>query len=1589
MAGDILLSPTLLRLFSGALHLIVLLTTSIAGVRARIRSNDGESREDARPLYFRRTRYSCLALSLFNLALCLFDVFYRYGGLWSIEDIVILSDFGVRALAWFHLFISLNNRWCLNASGKKYSVVLRLWWVIFALMSCYCLMVDVFYYEKHRTILKLFWASDATSLAFGLLLCYSALSMKGENAGDLGEPLLHCDHRDDGGSNMVIEGGEKGGVRVTTLSNAGVFGSIFFSWMSPLISLGYKKKLDMKDVPSVSSYDTVRETFPVFDGRLRSYAGESNKITSAMIAKGLFFATRWEIGTSTVLMIISTLASYAGPVLIDSFVQYMNGHRELPNEGYKLVSVFIVAKVVQSATQKHYNFKVQQGGFRARAALVEKIYNKGLSLSCQSKQEYTTGEIINLMAVDAQRVSSFYWYLQDPLEITLDLALSLGILYKNFGLASLSVLAAAVVIMLTNFPLGKFQRKFQENLMKAKDERMKMTAEVLSNMRILKLQAWEMKFLSKILELRNVEAKWLGRYLYMTAASTVVFWGAPALLSVATFGSCVLMGIPLESGKILSAIATIRILQHPINSLPDLISMIVQTKVSVDRVAAFLSQDDLQPEIVEKLPYSSSEAAVEIVGGNFQWDKSSPEPTLKDINLKVSHGMRIAICGTVGSGKSSLLSCILGEMPKLSGIVRICGTKAYVAQSPWIRSGSVEDNILFCKPMDRQRYSRILDICSLKKDLEILAFGDQTVIGEKGINLSGGQKQRVQIARALYQDADIYLFDDLFSALDAHTGSSVFNECILGFLQSKTVIYVTHQVEFLPAADIILVVKDGEIKQAGKYEDILKSGSEFEKLVGAHEDALSAINSSEMRKIGNGNAAESLEMQEPLQDGENNGKDDCVVKKQQLVQEEEREEGRVSFSVYRKYLTTAYGGVLVPIILLAQVLYQVLQIGSNYWMTWATPVSKDMAPSVGSMKLILVYIALSAGGLFCILNRTVLFATVTYKTANALFKKMHHCVFRAPMSFFDSTPSGRIINRVSKDQSAVDLEVSYLLMHFAAASVQLLGIIFVVSQVVWQVFIIFIPVVAFSIWLEQYYIPSARELSRLCGLCEAPVIQHFSETLSGSDTIRSFDQESNFQDISMKLIDDYARPRFHSAGAMEWLGLRLDMLSLITFSFSLIILVVLPQGTVNPSVAGLAVTYGLSLNVMQGWFIWVLSRLETTIISVERMLQYSSIPSEPPLVVDSNRPESCWPRHGEISIQDLQVRYAPHMPLVLRGLTCTFFGEKKTGIVGRTGSGKSTLIQTLFRIVEPSGGRILIDGFDISSFGLHDLRSRLSIIPQEPTMFKGTVRNNMDPLEEYSDEQIWEALDKCQLGDMVRQKEHKLDSSVSENGANWSTGQRQLACLGRVLLKQSKVLVLDEATASVDTETDNLIQQTLRQHFTGSTVITIAHRITSVLDSCMILLLDEGFSSCCSVRTLGFLFHGRDLYYHSLALEDSMSVWNLLREFRIRKVHMAVVLNEYGGTVGIVTLEDVVEEIVGEIFDENDSKVSLCNFEEIQKKTGYIVMRAEGIYDVDANTTIDSSRKILISKCPRTFSMKQFQVLCVRRLGISQEQVKP
>ncbi|WOG82141.1 hypothetical protein DCAR_0101303 [Daucus carota subsp. sativus] len=1357
----------------------------------------------------------------------------------------------------------------------KYPLFLRIWWMCSFIMSLAKAVL-----EAHHALV---YHSDITILNyidfFALIACTCLLviSVRGKTGivinlpNGISEPLLNGDSEKNPDEKRDCPYGKATLLQLVT-----------FSWLNQLFAVGIKKPLDQDEVPDVDIKDSAGFLSHSFDESL-NHVRERYGTAKPSIYKAIYSFGRKKAVINAFFAVISAVASYVGPYLISDLVTFLNekNTRSLKS-GYLLALGFLSAKIVETVAQRQWIFGARQLGLRVRAALIAHIYKKGLVLSSQSCQKHTSGEIINYMSVDIQRITDFMWYINIIWMLPIQISLAILILHTNLGMGSMVALAATMVVMMINIPMTKIQKGYQSKIMEAKDDRMKSTSEILRNMKTLKLQAWDSHYLRKLESLRKTEYKWLWKSLRLQAITAFIFWGSPTFISVLTFGGCVLMGIPLTAGRVLSALATFRMLQDPIFNLPDLLNVIAQGKVSADRIASYLQEEEIQTGAVQYVSRDESEFDIEIEGGKFSWDFKSSRATLDGIELKVKRGMKVAICGTVGSGKSSLLSSILGEVTKVSGTVKVSGTKAYVPQSPWILTGNVRENILFGNSYDSTKYDRTIQACALVKDFELFSTGDLTEIGERGKNMSGGQKQRIQIARAVYDDADIYLLDDPFSAVDAHTGRQLFEECLMGILKEKTILYVTHQVEFLPAADLILVMQNGRIAQAGTFEELMKQNIGFEVLVGAHSQALDSVLTVETASRATQNASNDGELTtEPTpvdefphtkQDSEHNLSVEINEKEGRLVNEEEREKGSIGKEVYLSYLTIVKGGALVPIILLAQSSFQVLQIASNYWMAWACPT--DDAEKVTGMNYILfIYVLFSVGSSLCVLLRASLVAITGLAAAEKLFHNMLHSVLRAPMAFFDSTPFGRILNRASTDQSVLDLEIANRIGWCAFSIIQIIGTITVMSQVAWEVFIIFIPVTAICIWYQKYYIPTARELARLSGIERAPILHHFAESLSGAATIRAFDQKRRFTDANLCLVDNHSRPWFHNVAAMEWLSFRLNQLSNFVFAFSLVLLISLPEGIIDPSIAGLAVTYGINLNVLQASVIWNICNAENKMISVERILQYSNITSEAPLVIEDSRPPNNWPETGTIRFKNLQIRYAEHLPSVLKNITCTIPGKKKVGVVGRTGSGKSTLIQAIFRVVEPREGSIIIDNIDICKIGLHDLRSNLSIIPQDPTMFEGTVRGNLDPLQQYSDTEIWEALDKCQLGDTVRAKDEKLDYTVVENGENWSVGQRQLFCLGRALLKKSCILVLDEATASVDSATDGILQKIISQEFKDRTILTIAHRIHTVIDSDFVLVLSDG--RIAEYDTPARLLERDDSFFSKLIREYSMSSQSL------------------------------------------------------------------------------------------------------------------
>ncbi|KAJ1268009.1 hypothetical protein BS78_07G103900 [Paspalum vaginatum] len=1001
---------------------------------------------------------------------------------------------------------------------------------------------------------------------------------------------------------------------------AGLFSKMSFWWMNPLVKKGYERPLEEKDVPLLGVADQARTQYSLFVKKMNARKSSlfwaiASCYKSEILISGLFALLR-----------VLTLSS--GTLLLKEFINVSSGKEAFRHQGVLLALEFLLLKCLESLSQRQWYFCTRRVGIQVRSLLSAAIYQKQQKLPSFANIKHSSGEIMNYLIVDAYRVGEFPFWFHRTWTTGLQLCIALTILYNTVGPATIESVFIISLSVLLNSPLVKYQQNCHKELMKAQDLRLKAISESMLNMKILKLYGWDLHFKGVIEHIRQLELKWLSAFQLGKAYTSVLFWASPAL----------------------------RIVQDPVNHIPNVIGSVIQARAAFSRISEFLGAPELQKDQSWMEYCAPNQYPIVIKSGCFSWD-SSENSNLWATNLEVKKGTKLAICGEVGSGKSTILAAILGEVPRTEGMINIRGKIAYVSQNAWIQSGSVQDNILLGSAMDKKRYTKKL---------------------VNGVNLSGGQKQRIQLACALYCDSDIYPLDDPFSSVDRHTATSIFN------LMSR-----------------------GQIMHAA-YQEFLVASKEFQDLVNAHKDTA--------------------------------------------------------------------------------------DLSNNLWLA-----ANVENPTVSTLNLVLVYIAIEMGMIVFLLFRALLAVDLNIQTPRSLFSQLLGALFHAPMSFFDSTPLGRILSRV------INAYIS-------------LGVLCVLS---WQVLFVAAPMNFMSVTLQRYYLASSKELMRINGTTKSLVANHLGESISGEVTIRAFKQEDCFFTKMLELIDNNASLSFHSFAATEWLTQRLEIMGAAILSSSAFVIALLPLGTFRSGVVGMVLSYGLSLNMLFLFSVQNQCSLANQIISVERLSQYMQIASEGPEIVGGHQILVDWPSVGKIELQYLEAS-----------------GEK-IGIVGRTGSGKTTLINGIFRLVEPSGGNIIIDGQDIATMCLHDLRSRRGLIPQDPILFHGSIRYNFDRQGPFSDEQIFEVIGKCQLVEAVKEKKG-LDSQVVEGGSNWSMGQRQLLCLGRTLLRRSRILILDEATSSIDNATDAIIQKIIRTEFKDSTINTIAHRIPTVMDCTKILVIDDG-----------------------------------------------------------------------------------------------------------------------------------------------------
>uniref|UniRef100_A0A673LUX6 Canalicular multispecific organic anion transporter 1-like n=1 Tax=Sinocyclocheilus rhinocerous TaxID=307959 RepID=A0A673LUX6_9TELE len=1131
---------------------------------------------------------------------------------------------------------------------------------------------------------------------------------------------------------------------------------------------------------------------------------------------------------SAFFKLIQDLLSFASPQLLKLMISFTQDKSSQAWTGYLYAVLLLVVAFLQSVILQQYFQRCFILGMKVRTALMAAVYKKALVVSNDSRKESTAGEIVNLMSADAQRFNDVTNFIHLLWSCPLQIALAIAFLWIELGPSVLAGLLVMVLMVPINGWLATKSRGFQMENMKFKDKRMKIVNDILNGIKVLKYYAWESSFEAQVQEIREQELKVMRKFAYLSSVSTFIFSCAPAIVSLATFAVFVSVSPNniLDAEKAFTSISLFNILRFPLAMLPQLISIMVQTAVSKKRLEKFLSGDDLDTMAIAR--DDSHSAAVSMTEGTYAWERDT-EPVLKNVSLDIKPGRLVAVVGAVGSGKTSLISALLGELHSLKGRINIKGSVAFVPQQAWIQNATLKDNVLFGSDVNEERYRSVVEGCALGPDLDLLPGRDQTEIGEKGINLSGGQKQRVSLARAVYSSADVYLLDDPLSAVDSHVGKHLFERVIgpKGLLKDKTRILVTHGISFLPYVDEIVVLVNGVVSEVGSYDGLRASKGAFSEFLETYAQE------SDFEQIDM--LPEGLE---PQADGSPEDIVSSTLKRENSLRHSQRHN---ITELYLQYLRSM-GWCLVTWSFLFYFIQNVAIIGQNLWLSdWTDDSVKyfnTTYPNHIRDTRIGVFGALGVAQGFLVFLGTILLADGSISASRSLHTSLLSNILKVPMVFFDTTPSGRIVNRFAKDIFTVDEMIPMSFRSWILCLLGVLGTLFVICLATPIFTAVVVPMAVIYYFVQRFYVATSRQLRRLDSVSRSPIYSHFGETVSGLSVIRAYGHQQRFLKQNEDTIDQNLKSVYPWIVSNRWLAMRLESLGNLVVFFSALFAVI-SRDSLNSGLVGLSISYALNVTQTLNWLVRMTSELETNIVAVERVREYAEIKNEAPWIT-TNRPPDDWPTDGNINFENYKVRYRPELELILHGITCDIQSTEKIGIVGRTGAGKSSLTNCLFRIIEASEGQILVDGIDISTLGLHDLRSRLTIIPQDPVLFSGTLRMNLDPFEKSSDEEIWTVLELAHLKDYVRGLPTGLQHVVSEGGENLSVGQRQLLCLARALLRKSRILILDEATAAVDLETDDLIQNTIRTEFSHCTVLTIAHRLNTILDSSRVMVLDSG-----------------------------------------------------------------------------------------------------------------------------------------------------
>ncbi|XP_072383363.1 ATP-binding cassette sub-family C member 4-like isoform X2 [Diabrotica undecimpunctata] len=1120
--------------------------------------------------------------------------------------------------------------------------------------------------------------------------------------------------------------------------------------------------------------------------------------------------------------------------------------------------MIVTFNTLTSFIKNQYMMNSMHAGMRVRTSVCALIYRKAIKLSTTALGKSSVGKIVNLLSNDVSRFDSASMLLHQMWVGPVSAIIIMYIIFQDIGWSGAAGVVTIVTIMPMQAYIGKLSAKYRRMIAGKTDERIRLMNEVIGGIQVIKMYAWEIPFTKLISLARKAEINVIRRTAYIRGVFMAFNLFNNRFALFATLATMVFTNKAVTAARVYVFMSYYQILANTLAGVfVNGLTQIAELLVSISRIEEFLENEEHKelPALRRSISSNVNEEMVSCKNMVASWNENSLDPVLKNLNFKLGKNTLLGVIGPVGSGKSSLLQSILGELDIVEGTLAVHGTLSYASQEPWIFSGSIRQNILFGSDFDKARYDEVLKVCELKKDFDQFPDRDFTLIGEKGANLSGGQKARINLARAIYKDADIYLLDDPLSAVDSIVSKVLYEDCINGFLAKKARILVTHQVYYLKTADHILVLNNGGIEIEGTYSQLLKSDNpltvhlteEIEEILKRQKSQDSAIEEQEARNISTTDVSKV------------NGKMKAIAREMQ----EETSKGKVKGSLFLEFFKSGMSiceiVFLVSLLTVAQGSATVIDWFISFWtnieeyqMTLnsnSTAVNGSLNSTVvdesvpfymnwSSQTCLIIYGAILFFCLVTTLSRSLSFYRFILNCSENLHGMLFTGVTNTYMRFFDKNPSGRILNRFSKDIGSVDEILPRMLFEAARITLKMLGHLALVLYVnPASVIVVIILGILFS-FIRIVYLRSSNNIKRLEGRMKSPVFSHLTATLEGLTTIRAFKAQNILRAEFDKHQDSHTSAWFMFISTSSAFGFSLDVICLMfigSLTFSLIGLG--EYFNLTGGDVGLAINQASALTQNIQFLVRFSADISNQLMSVERILEYKELmpeqQPEKPLL-----PPKSWPDKGIVNIEHLNMKYIEDGPTILKDVSIKIEPKEKIGIVGRTGAGKSSLISAIFRLT-PLEGKIYIDDINTKDITLKQLRSKVSIIPQDPILFSGTLRYNLDPFDEYSDEMLYRALNEVELKD-PNNIINRLENRVMDRGSNYSVGQRQLICLARAIIRNNKILVLDEATANVDPQTDALIQRTIREKFADCTVLTVAHRLNTIIDNDRILVLEAG-----------------------------------------------------------------------------------------------------------------------------------------------------